>query len=180
MQLAAALLRLRDAGRRRPLFARRHQGRRRRRSGVILTTDDDVEIETRRAVFCTGYEILKAVPDQGHAIKSTWALASAPGVRVPEWLADHLVWEGSDPYLYLRRTHDGRIVAGGEDEPFSKLHADAKLLREKTETIAAKVRALIPGPPLSASSIAGPAPSARATPASPSSMPCPAIRTASP
>jgi hypothetical protein len=64
---------------------------------------------------------------------------------VPGWLADHIVWEASDPYLYLRLTHDGCIVAGGEDEPFSDTHADKALLREKTGTIASKVRELIPG-----------------------------------
>jgi glycine/D-amino acid oxidase-like deaminating enzyme len=114
-------------------------------SGVILTTDDDVEIEARRAVFCTGYEILKSVPAEGHSVKSTWAFATAPGVNAPDWLARHLLWEASDPYLYLRRTRDGRIVAGGEDEPYSGVHADRTLLHEKTETIAAKVRTLIPG-----------------------------------
>ncbi len=114
-------------------------------SGVILTADDDVEIATRRAIFCTGYEILKAIPGQGHTIKSTWAFASAPGATAPDWMQDHLIWEGSDPYLYLRRTRDGRIVAGGEDEPFSKAHADVRLLRSKTRTISEKVRALVPG-----------------------------------
>jgi glycine/D-amino acid oxidase-like deaminating enzyme len=115
------------------------------KTGVILTTDDDVEISTRSAVFCTGYEVLKAIPDQGHSIKSTWAFASTPGTSTPDWFKDHLIWEGADPYLYLRRTHDDRIVAGGEDEPFSEVHADEKLLRTKTDTIADKVRALIPG-----------------------------------
>jgi glycine/D-amino acid oxidase-like deaminating enzyme len=114
-------------------------------TGVILTTDDDVEISTRRAVLCTGYEVLRSIPNQGHSIKSTWALASSPGVVAPGWLKDYLLWEGSDPYLYIRRTHDGRVVAGGEDEPFSKAHADEKLLRAKTDTIADKICALIPG-----------------------------------
>ena len=114
-------------------------------SGVILTTDDDVEIATRHAVFCTGYEILKSIPNRGHSTKSTWAFASAPTSSAPDWLADHIIWEAADPYLYLRRTHDGCIVAGGEDEPFSGTHADKELLREKTNTVADKVRALIPG-----------------------------------
>ena len=114
-------------------------------SGVILTTDDDVEIATRHAVFCTGYEILKSIPNRGHSTKSTWAFASAPTRSAPDWLADHIVWEAADPYIYLRRTHDGCIVAGGEDEPFSDTHADRKLLREKTDTVADKVRALVPG-----------------------------------
>ena len=147
-------------------------------SGVILTTDDDVEIGARRVVFCTGYEVMKAVPAEGHRVKSTWAFASQPSARVPAWLDDHLVWEGSDPYLYLRRTRDGRIVAGGEDEPWSKAHADEKLLIEKTDTIAEKVKQLDPRTEPSASPIAGPAHSARATRGCPSSTPCRAIRTA--
>jgi glycine/D-amino acid oxidase-like deaminating enzyme len=115
------------------------------KSGVILTTDDDVEIATRHAVFCTGYEILKSIPQNGHSTKSTWAFASAPTKSAPAWLADHIVWEAADPYLYLRLTNDGCIVAGGEDEPFSDTHADMGLLREKTNRVAKKVRALLPG-----------------------------------
>jgi glycine/D-amino acid oxidase-like deaminating enzyme len=113
-------------------------------SGVILTTDADVEIETRHAVFCTGYELLKSVPATGHSVKSTWALASEPGARAPAWLSDHLVWEASDPYLYMRMTGRRRVIVGGEDEPFSKAHADEALLRKKTDRIAALARALIP------------------------------------
>ena len=63
----------------------------------------------------------------------------------PGWLAERLIWEASDPYVYLRQTPDGRIVAGGEDEPWSKAHADSRLLVAKTDAIAAKVRAMIPG-----------------------------------
>ena len=113
--------------------------------GVILTTDADIEIETRHAVFCTGYEILKSIPSRGHSVKSTWALASAPAKGAPDWFADHLVWEAADPYLYMRCSRDGRIVAGGEDEPFSDAHSDRRRLREKTDLIARKIRDLVPG-----------------------------------
>jgi glycine/D-amino acid oxidase-like deaminating enzyme len=115
------------------------------KTGVILTTDDDVEIATRHAVFCTGYEILKSIPNNGHSIKSTWAFGSAPTKSAPDWLAEHIVWEAADPYLYLRLTRDGCVVAGGEDEPFSNAHADKTLLREKTNRVAEKVRTLVPG-----------------------------------
>jgi hypothetical protein len=30
-----------------------------------------------------------------------------------------MIWEASDPYLYLRTTPDGRVIRGGEDEEFS-------------------------------------------------------------
>ena len=114
-------------------------------SDVTLTTDDGMEIAARHVVFCTGYEVLKPIPDQNHTIKSTWAFASSPNAKAPQWLDRHLVWEASDPYLYLRRTRDGRIVAGGEDEAFANTHANPKLLVEKTDLIAEKLHALIPG-----------------------------------
>jgi glycine/D-amino acid oxidase-like deaminating enzyme len=30
-----------------------------------------------------------------------------------------MIWEASEPYLYLRTTGDGRVICGGEDEPFA-------------------------------------------------------------
>jgi glycine/D-amino acid oxidase-like deaminating enzyme len=114
------------------------------RTGVTLATDDNAEITARHAIFCTGYEVLKSIPDKGHRASSTWALASTPGTDAPAWLDRHLVWEASEPYLYIRRTHDGRIIAGGEDEPYSDTHSNRRLLYEKTEAIAGKLRALLP------------------------------------
>ena len=114
-------------------------------NGVTLTTDVGEEIAAGAAVFCTGYEILRQVPQDGHTIKSTWALATHPIANAPDWLENHLIWEGSDPYLYLRLTRGRRIVAGGEDEPFGKDHQDRKLLRIKTDVVAEKVKALLPG-----------------------------------
>ena len=32
-----------------------------------------------------------------------------------------MIWEASDPYLYMRTTADGRVICGGEDEEFSDL-----------------------------------------------------------
>ena len=54
------------------------------------------------------------------------------------------MWEASTPYLYLRTTPDGRIVAGGEDEPIDLPGHRARSLDAKAARIAAKVKALIP------------------------------------
>lgn len=67
-------------------------------------------------VFCTGYELPKALPLDGHSIKSTWAIATHPVSSLPTWLTSTVVREASDPYLSLRTTVDGRIIAGGENE----------------------------------------------------------------
>ena len=32
-----------------------------------------------------------------------------------------LIWESSDPYLYLRTTADDRIICGGEDEESAEI-----------------------------------------------------------
>jgi glycine/D-amino acid oxidase-like deaminating enzyme len=112
---------------------------------VIVVSDAGVEIRARNVVFCCGYEFPKGVPTHGARIISTWALASKPLTGAPAWLAHHLIWEASDPYLYLRMTRDGRLIAGGQDEASPIRHADPKALAPKSQAIVRKLRALIPG-----------------------------------
>lgn len=111
---------------------------------VSLVTDAGVELRARHVVFCCGYEFPKGVPTFGAKIISTWALASKPGASAPAWLADHLVWEASDPYLYFRSTPEGRVIVGGEDEASSTRHSDPKLLAPKARRIVQKLSALVP------------------------------------
>ena len=56
-----------------------------------------------------------------------------------------MIWEASDPYLYLRTTTDGRIICGGEDEEFSDEAARDALLPRKTATLKRKLGRLIRG-----------------------------------
>ena len=112
--------------------------------GVSILTDAGVAVRARKVVFCCGYEFPKGVPTPGAKVVSTWALASKPRTPCPTWLRDMLVWEASDPYLYMRMNAEGRIVAGGEDEDAPGAHEDPVKLKRKCETIARKVRALLP------------------------------------
>lgn len=111
--------------------------------GVTLTLSDKTRIDCGHAIFCTGYEFLKRLARLDHDVVSTWAIATRPKTVRPDWLDRFLVWEASDPYLYLRSTRDGRIVAGGEDEKDEKAHQDAKKLGRKARVIADKVAALL-------------------------------------
>lgn len=113
--------------------------------GVTLATDTGHAVRAKSVVFCCGYEFPKGVPTPGAEVVSTWALATRPVERPPSWLRRTLIWEASDPYLYLRLTGDGRIIAGGEDEASPTAHADPKRLERKCEAVARKVRRLIPG-----------------------------------
>ena len=115
--------------------------------GVFLATAEGRILSAGAAVFCSGYEFLEALADKDHAIISTWALATPPATTLPAWLRDCIVWEGSDPYLYLRRSRDGRLIAGGEDEDSEDAFASPQKLKAKAKTIRRKVEALL-GMPL--------------------------------
>ena len=111
-------------------------------SEVTVETRDGPTVRAGHVVLATGYELMEAVPNVPHSIVSTWAIATRP--RQPGWAEDALIWEASDPYLYLRRTRDGRIICGGEDEPFSDEAARDALIGEKSALIARKLERLLP------------------------------------
>jgi glycine/D-amino acid oxidase-like deaminating enzyme len=114
------------------------------RRGVTLATAGGQEIRASHAVFATGYELVKLMRSRGHKVISTWAMATEPqSERL--WPSRCLIWEAADPYLYLRTTADGRIVVGGEDEPFADDERRDALIPQKIATIAAKLGKLLPG-----------------------------------
>jgi glycine/D-amino acid oxidase-like deaminating enzyme len=109
---------------------------------VLLKAGDHV-VEARTCVFCTGYETLKGLPSKGAIVSSTWAIASRPHARLPAWLKRTVVWEASDPYLYIRTDGD-RLIVGGEDEEIESAAYRARKLAKKAETLVRKTEKLIP------------------------------------
>lgn len=105
---------------------------------VTIETDTPHVIEARHAVLATGYVMPGFIMPEIHKIASSWAVATVPQAPDALWPERALIWEASEPYLYLRTTADNRIVIGGEDEAIddpalrdSKLPAKAEALREK-------------------------------------------------
>lgn len=94
-------------------------------------------------VFATGYEVAHGVPTRGHEVVSTWAFATAPQPgRL--WRSECFIWEASDPYLYIRTSPEGRVICGGEDEPFDDESARDALIPEKTQVLQEKLARLLP------------------------------------
>jgi glycine/D-amino acid oxidase-like deaminating enzyme len=110
--------------------------------GITATAANGRRIHCRHLVLATGYELPKCVPAKGHQIVSTWAIATAPQKR-RLWPEQCMIWESSDPYLYLRTTPDGRILCGGEDEEFSNEAERDALLPRKTAALRRKLGKLI-------------------------------------
>ena len=113
------------------------------RSQVRLETRDGAFIQAKHVIFCTGYEVMKFAKPKDYKVISTWVLATKPQPK-KIWSGKSLIWEAADPCLYMRSTDDGRIIAGGEDEPFSDEAKRDSLLPAKIAAIARKAKRLFP------------------------------------
>jgi glycine/D-amino acid oxidase-like deaminating enzyme len=113
------------------------------RDGVTVATRGGPTITAKQVVLATGYELAPVVPDRGHQVISTWAIATRPQ-KARLWPHEAFLWEASDPYLYLRTTVDGRVICGGEDAEFSdEARRDAEI-GAKTDAIRSKLAKLLP------------------------------------
>jgi glycine/D-amino acid oxidase-like deaminating enzyme len=114
-----------------------------RKTFVAATAETGRTIRAKNLIFATGYELPKGVPTKGHKITSTWAIATKPQTR-KLWPEQCLIWEASDPYLYMRTTADGRVICGGEDDDISDEKERDALLGKKTAILARKLGKLFP------------------------------------
>lgn len=117
--------------------------------GVSLATAEGHTVRARHLVFATGYETRDFLKADVARLVSTYALASEPVSKLDGWGEEQcLIWEHAEPYLYVRSTADGRVVAGGEDEDFRDPARRDRLLPRKTERIARRLRELFPDMPI--------------------------------
>ena len=114
-----------------------------RARSVTARTSDGRDIRARHLVFATGYELPKQVPQRNHKVVSTWAIATAPQ-RSNLWQGEPMIWEAANPYLYIRTTSDGRVICGGEDEPFEDDDRRDSLNVRKTRTLERKLARCLP------------------------------------
>lgn len=110
---------------------------------VAAKTETRHTIRAKNLIFATGYELPKGVPTKGHKIASTWAIATK-AQKNKLWPEECLIWEASDPYLYVRTSADGRVICGGEDEDFSDEETRDALLKKKVAMLSRKLGKLFP------------------------------------
>lgn len=110
---------------------------------VLAHTAEGRTLRARHLIYATGYELPKGVPRLGHRVCSTWALATRPQPS-RLWADECLIWEASDPYLYLRAGPKGEVICGGEDEAFGDEARRDALLEQKIATLQRKLARLMP------------------------------------
>jgi glycine/D-amino acid oxidase-like deaminating enzyme len=117
----------------------RHSGR-----GVTLQTSRSATLEARRLVIAAGYEVARHLKREAGHLHSTWAFVTEPVHDFSWWPDRCLIWESRRPYLYLRTTADGRVMAGGEDEPWSAAHESSPLMKDKVNRLLRGCKSLFP------------------------------------
>lgn len=115
-----------------------------RRRGVVAHLDNDVTIRCGNLIIAAGYESQQQLDQIVASNRSSYAFVTDP---IPEGLGpleDCLIWESARPYLYMRRTGDGRLLVGGEDDKIDiPLKRDASVAR-KAEKLRKRSSALFP------------------------------------
>lgn len=114
-----------------------------RAGGIAATLKSGMRLHAGSVIYATGYELPKVIKMRSLKIASTFAIATYPQKR-RLWATQALIWEASEPYLYLRTTPDGRIICGGEDEEFSDEDKRNALLPAKVNRIRSKLQKLMP------------------------------------
>lgn len=110
---------------------------------VRVNLADGRQVEARRAIFAGGYERAPLLLPAAFGLLSTFAIATAPDTAAGLWREKAMIWEASDPYLYIRSTADGRVIAGGEDMAFTDPRKRDALMPGKAGAIAAGSAALL-------------------------------------
>lgn len=95
-------------------------------------------------LFATGYDMAPGLTGTRVNLTRSYAMATEPVADLSCWKDRVLIWETKRPYLYLRTTSDGRIIAGGldEDKPITP-HSEA-LIHKRAENIKREVHRLFP------------------------------------
>lgn len=115
------------------------------RHAVLIETSSGEHLRARDVILATGYERSRMFLPPAFSLLSTFAIATPPGVA-PAWRGDAMIWEASDPYLYIRTDKAGRIIAGGEDVEQADASIRDALIPAKAGTIAARLEAMLEMP----------------------------------
>lgn len=123
-------------------------GHKQKKNKTILKTKN-AAVTAKHVVFATGYESVNYLKQDIVDLKSSYVIASKPIEALEDhWLKDHLVWETSRPYLYIRTTCNNRILVGGEDLDTVNDKKRDQLIPKKSKILKNKFEALIKDLPL--------------------------------
>ncbi len=116
---------------------------------VLTRTTDGFAVRAGHLVVAAGYASQKWLSRPVAVNRSSYAFITDP-IEEPALgpLADTMLWESARPYLYLRRTGDGRLLVGGEDDAVDIPARRDRRVEAKSRRLVRQVRRLYPDLPL--------------------------------
>ena len=111
--------------------------------GWIVFTSNGT-FKANKVIFATGYGPAPLLDSHRIDLNRSYAIATNPIAEFSEWEGRALIWETKRPYLYLRTTPDGRIIAGGLDEDKAETPHDEALMNDRAERVKEKIVELFP------------------------------------
>jgi glycine/D-amino acid oxidase-like deaminating enzyme len=112
---------------------------------VTLVSEGGYKVKASKVIYCTGYEVVEIVDKKIVDLESTYAVVSEQISQQGEFWKDNAVmWSTAKPYMYLRATHDKRIIIGGRDEPNHNPQKRENLLGPKTKQLVKDFHRLLP------------------------------------
>ncbi|CAM5530185.1 NAD(P)/FAD-dependent oxidoreductase [Sphingobium scionense] len=112
---------------------------------VHIEMEGGDSLHAGEVILATGYERPSLFLPSAFSLLTSFAMATPPGMA-PLWKGNAMIWEASDPYLYLRTDESGRIIAGGEDIEEADADTRDALISQKAGVIAAKLETLLGAP----------------------------------
>lgn len=110
--------------------------------GVTLTLGENASLRAQQVILASGYERAALFLPPAFSLLSTFVIATRPKTA-PPWREEAMIWEASDPYIYVRADSEGRVIAGGEDVELCDPRRRDELLYEKAGMIAARLAAIL-------------------------------------
>ncbi len=109
---------------------------------AVVLVSDQGELRARHVILASGYERARLFLPAAFALRSSYAIATAPGTA-PLWRENAMIWQAAEDYLYARVDADGRVIAGGGDESFDNARQRDALIPQKAQAIAASLAGLV-------------------------------------
>lgn len=117
----------------------------------VVQENDILEIRTsqqtfhaKHIVYTTGYETTPVGKRIGADINRSYVFVSNPLKNLSDWYKKALIWETKRPYLYMRTTVDGRIIAGGLDEDKPEAPLSDELIMKRANNLLRQTKELFP------------------------------------
>lgn len=102
---------------------------------TVVLTSTGAKIKSRKIIYCTGFETVNLIPERFVDLLSTFAIVSEINTEQYKLYKDLLIWNTSQPYLYMRTTDDNRFLIGGEDEEFQNAERRDRMIEKKAQRL---------------------------------------------